>query len=94
MNGRILIRLKGGLATPDPSTIPKGVELEIRDFDILNLSGDTVKTEGDQSYIEHLYNIQDPNVDHRSSGPSGRNGVGDHRPPWINDQVPTRRVRR
>jgi hypothetical protein len=51
---RIIVRLKGGLAIVQPSTIPEGVEVEVRDFDILELEGGTRKEDG-KPYMPRVF---------------------------------------
>lgn len=53
---RIIVTVDGGVAEVDQSTIPKGIEVEIRDYDCGRYGSDDVKEDDNGDiYIERVW---------------------------------------
>lgn len=52
---RILITVTGGIAEVDQATIPEGIEVEIRDFDVIVPSLETKQDDAGDYYEETLW---------------------------------------
>lgn len=52
---RILITVIAGIAEVDQSTIPAGIEVEIRDYDVLDYAEDIKQDEHGEHYAETLW---------------------------------------
>jgi len=52
---RIIVTVFGGVAEVEPSTIPEGIEVEIRDYDILDKNESTKTDNNGDYYNETLW---------------------------------------